>query len=220
MDRTRACYIPIPGTHGDNGEPTGLWWQSGSPFARFMYRAGLCHLNEDRPFTWSTDLNGHRVWRRFLGLRDPHRDWIACGYALSYYLWPAQQQEDYVDIAERNIVAHSHAGQGVFYACALGGLRINRLITIGTPVRRDMRHIVRRARPNIGQWLHIRSESDTTAIWGGIGDGAFGAQRTFWGEEDWTDIVPDIGHSGVLHDENLFHYWQARAWIEFLKNGW
>lgn len=217
---TRACYIPIPGTHGDNGETNGLWWQPGSPFARMMHKAGMCHLNDARPFTWSTDLNGHRFWRRWFGRKDSHRDWIAGGYALSYYLWPTGHEDEYVDISERNLVAHSHAGQVVFYACALGGLRVNRLITVGTPVRRDMRHLIELARPRIGQWLHIRGEEDATAIWGSVGDGEVGRSKTFWGLEDWTDIVPGIGHSGILHDESLFYHWQRRAWIEFLRVGW
>lgn len=220
-DLTRCCVIPIAGTHGDNGEPTGLWWQSGSPLMREFRKHGLEHLHEDRPFTWSTDLNGHRFWRRWFGFRDSHRDWIAGGYALSYYGWPLRADAElYAELDERNLLAHSHAGQVVFYACALGGLKVNRLVTVGTPVRRDMRHIIERARPNIGQWLHIRGDSDSIAIWGGVGDGEVARNKTFWGLEDWTDIVPGIGHSGILTDPSRFHLWHNRAWLEFLKRGW
>lgn len=219
--RARHCVIPIAGTHGDDGRPTGLWWQSGSPFMRMLARQGICHLNEERPFTWSTDLNGHRFWRRWFGRKDSHRDWIAGGYALSYYCWPARADtDDYIELSDRNVIAHSHGGQVVFYACAFAGLRINRLITVGTPIRADMKAIIEKARPNIGQWLHVRDERDATAIWGGIGDGQL-RRSTRTGHEDWCDIVPGIGHSGVLHDESLFfRTWVMRGWVEFLKTGW
>lgn len=216
-----STYITVPGTHGDNGESTGLWWQAGSPFARFMHRHGVEPFNDERPFTWSTDLNGHRFWRRWLGMRDSHRDWIAAGYALCYYLWPLHEQDQYVQIENRNVIAHSHGGQVVFYACAYGGLRINRLITVGTPIRRDMRAVIERARPNIGQWLHVRGTTDHVALWGSIGDGSLVKARTFDGREDWTDVVPDIRHSRVLTEEEVFYAtWVMRGWIEFLKRGW
>lgn len=221
----RATVIPVPGTHGDDGCLTGLWWQSGSPLMRVLTHAGLYHLNEHRPFTWSCDLNGHRFWRHWLGMNDPHRDWIAGGYALSYYLWPVHQEADeYVAVRERNILAHSHGGQVVFYAAAYGGLRINRLLTVGTPIRRDMQAVIEKARPNIRQWLHVRGDDDAVALFGGIGDGRASFSRDFEQDPsrgpDWTDIVPGVGHSGVLHDPTMFYRWHHCAWIEFLKNGW
>lgn len=218
---TRPCVLPIPGTHGDDGEPTGLWWHDGSPLMRYFAEDGLGHLNAERPFTWSTDLNGHRFWRRWFGARDDHRDWIAGGYALSYYAWPVRDLDQYLSINERNFIAHSHAGQVVFYACALGGLRVNRLVTVGTPIRRDMQAIIARARPMIGQWLHIRGDHDNVAIWGGLGDGRISRSRDFKDDgPDWTDVVPGIGHSRVLTDPTQFHHWRQRAWLDFLKNGW
>src|SRR5678815_5146950 len=94
----------------------------------------------------------------------------------------------------------------VAYACA-HGLRINRLLTMGSPVRQDMHAIYAQARPNIGHWLHLHSDrSDRTQWLGELFDGHLGIVRN----QPFADVnlgVPAVAHSNLLNDPDLFHLW-------------
>lgn len=199
-------YLPIAGTHSWNGRPDGEWWQWGSPFTEYLATLGWDLVCPSRPFIWTTDLGGI-PWHRGRG----HYDWQAAGENLYQYLRPALHSDDkYVEIQDRNLIAHSHALQVVAYACA-AGLKVNRLITVMSPIRKDrMEDIYQAARPNIGHWLHLHADKDWTQIGGAMFDGAFGIYR----QQPLADENVEVhgaGHSKLVRDPAWFLFW--RAWL-------
>lgn len=181
------------------------WWQDGSPFWRYMERRGVypARIN-GLPFRWSTDLGG--TWKFW---QTRHSQWEAGGDALAYYLDALPEQH-------RIVLAHSHGGQCVAYAAALG-VKIDRLVTVATPVRADMDGTWRLARTAIRQWTHVLdSEGDKTAFWGAFGDKRLGNQRHF-DHADANVKIADIGHSGLLSDPAHFHWWEDAGLIDRLK---
>jgi hypothetical protein len=215
-------YLPIAGTHGWRGNVKGEWWRDSSPFASFLAARGVVHLAAGRrPFIWSTDLNGHRVWRRILGFKDFHSDWEAAGHALQFYLRPFNDLDDrYVPIVQRNLIVHSHALQVVLYACAYG-LKINSLVSVMGPVRADMMQVAEHARPNIARWLCLHSDySDRIAVAGAFGDGRIRvARRHPMADPLPYGYVPNVGHSKVLSDEQAMRLWDTEGWIDWLREG-
>lgn len=211
--------VPIPGTHGWRGQLTGEWWSTDSPWMAFAESRGLRSLGgEKHPFVWSTDLNGHRFWRHLFGSQDFHSDWEAAARALYYYLRPIADHDDrYVPIADRNLIAHSHGLQPVLKACAMG-LKINRLVSVMSPVRKDMHYDAKMARPNIGAWLSIASCSDDVQRRGSWFDGSWKLERAH-PLADVADVVPNAGHSKILRDEEWFALWDSRGWFDWLKGG-
>lgn len=186
------------------------WWQDRSPFVRFLAQHGIAPARVmRRPFRWTTAVDGWRFWERWFGSADDHRDWEACGDALTYFLAGLRY-------ADRNVIAHSHGGQGAFYTAARGP-RIRVLITVGTPARADMQAIIAAARPNIGTWWHICDRAfDLWGHAGELGDGAVSLDRTFVAA-DRNITLPRIGHTGVLTNERLFHHWIDEGAIALLK---
>lgn len=220
-------YIPVAGTRGWSDDSSSLeqygvnelrWWQDNSFFHRFMQRHGFdlpCPLD---PFVWSTDLNGAAFWRRWSILKGlvsrskDHRDWIAGGAALRWYI-------SYCKVSGVNIIAHSHGLQVAAYA-AEQGLLIDKLVSVGSPIRKDMEPIYEGARHNIKKWLHIQDgNNDRIQLAGLFGDGAFSMRRAAK-FADHFDTLPNISHSRIVSDPNAFHYWQDLSWLEFLKTGW
>jgi len=204
-------YLPIHGTWGDRDD----WVDRDSAFTAFMRQQGCAPLG-CRPYRWSGDVGGAlrlAWWRR-------KADWVAGGHNLYTYLCPAVRDngETYVPIADRNLIAHSHGGQVVFYACA-EGLKVNTLFTIGTPVRGDMAGIIARARPNIGYWVHVTDASiwrNKMQVFGQLFDGYVGMPWTFQ-RADLNYIVKGIGHSEVLRQADAFHHWLDQGWLDILK---
>ena len=187
------------------------WWQLGSEWWRFMgQHDAQPNTVNGRLFRWSTGLGSSlQFWRR-----DRHVvEWEAAGDALSYYL-------DGVPLEERIVVAHSHGGQVAFFAAS--NLPIHRLITIGTPVREDMRDVVQSALPNLGSWMHVCDiASDYTAWWGAFGDGHVGNAREFTVEHPHfagNVQIANIGHSGLLNDPSTFTYWTEAGLLQFLRS--
>jgi hypothetical protein len=219
---TPTYFLPIAGTWGwDRGGPL-RWWQAGSPFVLFAAEHGLqlVGAGED-PFIWTTDVNGHLPWKR-----GKHHDWKAGGLNLRRYCKPGPQGtpegQHYVPYEHRNFIAHSHGLQVVLYAAA-NGLRIQRLVSVSSPVRNDMKDVAAAARPNIGEWLHLASDrSDMVQWFGELFDGAFGIVR----EHPLANVnvcIKKVGHSRLLEDPTAFPEWkiprpqlQDRGILDFL----
>lgn len=208
--------LPIAGTwgwKGDLADHRSEWWHPKSPFMAFLGHHDVAHICPEDPFIWSTRVAGTLFWSK------NHTDWMAGGAALSYYLGPTHYGPPETTYEQRNIIAHSHAGQVVAYACAFRGLRVNKLITVGTPVREDMLAIYRAARPNIGNWLHIASPgwSDRMQWLGEMFDGSLGVKRS-QPFADMNHLAKGIGHSKVLRDPSYFTCWITHGWLDWLKS--
>lgn len=206
-----AFYIPVQGTHGWDDNPNSFaWWENNSAFSQYLKTLGLIHINDEFPFEWSTQLDG------ILSMdQTKHIVWKAAGKALSYYV--GRQFPKGLPYDKRNLIAHSHGGQVVFYACA-DGLEIRNLITVGTPVRGDMEAVVFKARKNIKNWLHIcDSKNDLVAIAGTLFDGRLRIQHTF-NLADRNDNCSDqkISHSLILNDPSKFGLWETQDWARHL----
>jgi hypothetical protein len=196
-----VIVVGVPGTWAWKS----AWWQDDSPFWRYMHSHDIHPARLDgHPFTWSTDLgNSWKFWER------RRSDWIACGDALGYYM-------HYIPEQYRVALCHSHGGQGAFF-CAAKGIKIDRLITVGTPCRADMVEVIEKARPNIRMWTHVLdSKDDRVARWGSLGDRKFSTQRHF-DQADANVKIAGIGHSGLLSDPKLFHWWQEAGLIDRIK---
>ena len=181
------------------------WWKDGSPFWAYMAGHGIAPARiNGLPFRWSTDLADS--WKFWAKRRS---DWEAGGDALAYYL-------DALPERERVVLAHSHGGQCALMCAALG-VKIDRLVTLATPARKDMADTVAQARPNIREWWHVcDADTDNTAWWGAFGDGHVGNTRTFPAANQ-NVLIPNIGHSKLLNDERLFWWWSQSGVIPMLK---
>jgi hypothetical protein len=210
LDEGVTFYSCVQGTHSWSDIPfkrllgKRLWWQPGSPFTNYLAQYDLYLWQPEFPFVWDTELSGALLWRQ------SHRNWQAAAAHLVDRLSP-------VPFEDRNIVAHSHAIQIVMYACAYG-LEIRNLITVGGPVRSDMRDASEIARRRIQFWLAVSDPDDKTQRQG----------EWFDGDEDWkhptghpladvNDRIRAIGHSGVLYDAALIPIWTQQHWHEVLK---
>lgn len=227
-DSVVTRFLPVAGTHGWRGQQTGGWWQAGSPWLAELESHGFVPYNSARPFVWSTNLDGHtgilRRWLRkllpFVSDDTRHLVWEAAGLSLYAYLVPPIYGGEYNGVnaapTETRIVCHSHGAQIVAFACA-AGLKVDRLITVGSPIRADMAHIYDQARDNIGYWLHLHSDHTDRWQWlGSIGDGVLGVVR----EHPWADdnqAVRHVGHSGILTDEDGIRMWHRFGWLEVLR---
>jgi hypothetical protein len=197
-------YVGVPGTNSD----TKGWDSSDSSLATYLRTHGLDNIagSARSRYHWSTNLN----------LGRKHRDWVAAGWALYYYYVPQLYPELSIPPHRANVICHSHGLQAVLYACSFG-LKLNALVSVGSPVRKDMETTTRLARPNIARWLHIHSDFSDHWQWlGTLFDGRFGIVRRH-SFADINDEVPSVGHGGVLCDPNHFHFWQEKGWIDFVK---
>jgi hypothetical protein len=189
-------FILIPGTHAWKNDPA-QWWHPESRFLDRVEAQGGVIFNRRNPFAWSTDLDGLLTSRG-------HSDWRAGAAALRFYIGHPECSQ----LAGRDtgVLAHSHGGQVALYAAA-AGLKIGLLVTIATPVRKDMREVIEAARPNISYWRHLHSGmKDWTQLFGGLGDGGFSFTRHFEGADENIKIG-EAGHSGLLKDERYWDFW-------------
>lgn len=205
----------IQGTWAWGHSKEGQWWECKSAFCAFLELAGVATIGGARPFIWSTEVDGLGWLQRRKAKR--HLIWESAGDNLFAYLKPPMSlYDDYVPIADRNLIGHSHALQVIAYACA-AGLKINRLITLGSPIRKDMADIYRQARPNIGHWLHVHSDGSDKIQWfGELLDGHLGIVR----EAPLADrnvLIAKVSHSKLLNDPASFPYWQSAGLLDFLK---
>lgn len=205
------CNIDTPLPHPDH------WYEAGHPFVQFLASNGIILYDPEVPFEWTGDLDGHFGWLpwNWFGSKD-HRDWKAGGRALRYYLAG-------IPLKDRNIIAHSHGLQVVLYA--VGGAKmtdkpcpVNKLVTVGSPVRADMEAQVRKARPHISYWEHLfdPTDVDRMQIAGEFGDGRIGTQRHI-SMADRNTKCEYCGHSDVLRDEQKYSKWIELGTIDRLR---
>jgi len=135
--------VAFPGTgEWDPNDHTGVaWFQRGSTFSRLMSQHGFDQaLPDDQP-AWSSALAGTPL----SGPNRKARPWWY-GVAMTDARLRALPAED------RNLIAVSHGGQPA--TILAGRVPCRSLITVGTPVRRDMRaHYLAVGCP----WLHVFS---------------------------------------------------------------
>jgi hypothetical protein len=197
--------LAIPGTWAWRGSSDGQWYDPSSPWSAYIRGHGFDHLRgpDRRPFVWTTDVNGQQFWRRWFGRKPCTTDWQCGGQNLYAWLVPPLAPDRCQPPSMTHLVAHSHGLQVALFACA-DGLKVNTLISIGSPVRSDMIEVARRARPNIGYWLHLHSDGSDRMQWfGEIGDGAFRIVRAH-PLADINHALPEVGHSEILNDSRRF----------------
>lgn len=206
IDGDVTRYVPIAGTHG-----WGDTWCMGntSPFALMMannFFSKIVTQNSNRPFRWSTDLNGLLT----LGGRLRNSDWEAGADALFYFL-------DAVPYRDRNLIAHSHGGQVALIA-ASWGLHIRSLTTVGTPVREDVARGGHDAVARIGFWQHIYdSRFDFIAQGGQFGDLKIDLDRAFDIPGVLNRGISSVSHSKVLRDARFIPYWPQKGWLKAIR---
>lgn len=198
--------LPIGGTWSWGGWTTkGQWWQPGSTLLQQLASDGLVHIAPERPFVWTTSLNGT--------VFGHEKDWDAGGAALNTYFRPIHDTEDhpYVPIVERNVIGHSHAIGVIAYALACYGLRLHCVVTLGSPIRREIEDLLRtRGLRNVDAWLHVWAPGDPWQARGGWFDRRFGVRRKLeLGGVTNVEIPRDFSHSGLLKPEN---YWAWRTY--------
>jgi hypothetical protein len=190
------CLDESPRPHKDH------WYEYGHPFINFMAANGFILYDPFDTFQWSGDLDGHFGWLpwNWFGSKE-HRDWKAAASALRYYLRS-------IPLEDRNIIAHSHGLQVVLYA--VGGrlgqlpLPINKLLSVGSPVREDMDKQMQKARPYIKFWEHVYDPTDDRIqIAGEVGDGKIGQVRDIK-VADKNTPKKGIQHSTVLREPARF----------------
>ena len=186
MAATQTLVL-VPGTNGGKDD----WTSAGSPFRVFFIGKGYRCIQF---LGWTGDLDGVPG---IVGENGKHADWIAGGWAASYLL-AAMPYED------RVVIAHSHGGNVMPYACALAGLSIRALITVCTPVRKDMFDTYAAAKPHIGHWTHVYA--DGWDLWqraGELFDGAVGWNRTMPAADQNVGLT-GISHTKLLTDPPRF----------------
>lgn len=196
--------ILVAGTNSWDNDDDVDWFHPKHPFAKMLQDSGISVLDDNGlPFIWTTNVDGLVVERK------NHIDWSAGGAALSYFT--RMKQETVPDI-----IAHSHGLQVVLYACANHGMRVNVLISVGSPVRKDMEEIAKKARLNIGHWIHIHSDKSDKWQWlGELFDGKFGIVREH-PLADRNDFVPKVGHSELLRDPKKYPLWKQKGWLDYV----
>lgn len=202
-------FLAVNGTH-ENRETRGLSWSHpDSLLSQFLERHGLLNIASSAmlPFDWSNDLD----------LGDGH-DWPAGGASLFYYLVPPLHPEYAWPSKETVLVTHSHGLQVALHAAARG-LKVDRLLDLAGPVRKDMMPIANRARPNIRRWMHVHSDHSDRWQWlGEFLDGHFGIVRQH-PLADRNISVADVGHTSLLREPKQFHHWVNHGLVNFLKTG-
>lgn len=185
--------IALEGTWASRHEVS--WADPSSPWMLNAMDEGVDFF--DDIFEWSTELDG--VIGRNSG-------WIAAAKDLKWHSHKYEPNE-YV-----NLVAHSHGGNVAAYACA-DGMYVKNLITVGTPVRWDMRKVWKKAYQNIGSHTHLYGSKDYIWIFfGSFFDGTFGLHRRF----PKPTINYEIGgesHSSLFRPE----LWTENKWWDLLK---
>lgn len=204
--------VLVSGTHGWRGTNDRSWYSQGSPFVTFLQQQGVdvVFTPEGQPFIWSTDLGG-------VGFgKDDHAVWSSAGMNLFWYCVPPLCPEKRIPPNELAVITHSHGLQVALYAAA-AGLKIRVLIDVSGPVRKDMRSVAKKARPNIYFWDHVHSDASDRWQWiGSMFDGHLGIVRQH-PLADVNTMIPHAGHTGTLEQPELFKVWNEEGLIEPLK---
>lgn len=204
-------YLAIGGTWSWRGTSAGQWYDAGSPWSARMRLRGLEHhhlyTGSPRPFVWTTDLEGASLWRTLLGRGADLTEWQAAGQNLFAYCVPPIAPGVQIAPSDLHVIAHSHAAQVVAFAAA-DGLKINTLITVGSPIRHDMTEVYQRARPNMGFHWHFYSDFSDRMQW--LGEAFDGKVQLPWAADrkhpyaDQNVRLPRVGHSRILNDLSIF----------------
>jgi hypothetical protein len=200
--------IAIPGT--GSGTRVADWDAVDSPFMTYLRTFGIVQVaeRESQRYGWDGALDGidkHDVtWERF-------------GRALFHYVVPPLGDgTPAIPPEETFIIAHSHAGQVVSFACGKYGLKVAGLVTVGMPIRGDkrMQQIYADAKVNITRHVHLRAGwRDYWQLLGSlkIGDGQWGIHRDHPHAKNYQ--MPK-GHGNVLREPALFNLWEKNGWLE------
>lgn len=196
-------YAAVAGTHGACRPDD--WTHPQGPFAQALRSYGAAPLRDapDQCFEWSTALDG---------VDDQHLDWQFAGKALFHYFVPALGDgRPTIPPAATNILCFSHGLQVVAYACGRYGLKVNGLISVGSPIRGDLQDLYAEAACNIRQHLHLHARKrDLWQTLGAAFDGRWGIHRQHPFAKNVA--IPD-GHGRVLYDPRLFPLWQRLGWL-------
>lgn len=211
-----AAVGTIAGTwgRGDPDDVSGslLWWRPPSVFIANLTHAGLSVVSETDYYDWSTNLDG---------VRGRNDDWQTSGKAL-YWWWVAQGRPSL------SLIGHSHAAQVI--ACALQysstmliPMRLDHLVTVGSPVREDMDIVWERTRWQIDDWTHLYTEEVFNLFNQDLGyqeigsrphSGNFPFTRLMRHADRNVEIVPAVTHHGLI----LSHLWNEKDIWRFLKD--
>ncbi len=199
-------YITIAGTHGIRRV---LDWDSPeSNLSHFLLQHDCKQLVTSplKRYMWSTSADGI----------DDHNDvWDASGRALAHYIAPPLADNPLVAPKDTFLIAHSHGGNVVAYACGKYGLKINGLITVGMPIRGDLDDVYKAAAGNIERHLHLYAGwRDYWQNLGAMFDGRFGIHRKhpYAGK---NGKVSGGDHGSILRDVKFFHMWLDNGWLDY-----
>lgn len=186
-------YLPVSGTWG---EQDGWVTREHDPFTAFMrsQRFEPLRQHDGTPFTWSSRLNGWHWFERMTAWKECRDKARALLITVPYVY--------------RNVIAHSHGGQGIILLAA-DGFPIRSLTTIGTPYRRNMP--IDEAAQHVAIWQHFHDlERDWVATLrptlGQIGDRHVALDRKFDHPRVLNIGLPNISHSKLLKDPRQFHW--------------
>lgn len=199
--------VLVAGTNSWMDDGRCDWYCPGHPFALFLESHGCAPMfNGPRPFVWTTDLAGIPFFTN-------RKEWSAGGAALAYFVMAMNRAPK----AETAVIAHSHGLQVAAYAAAEYDLKIHTLVTVGSPIRKDMAKQYKALRLNTRYWLHVHSDCSDRWQWlGEMFDGHFGIVRDCV-LADRNAYVRGVGHSELLRDPVQYHYWLKAGWLDQLK---
>lgn len=201
----------IPGTWAYDGEAAGEYYYPGSELDKYFQQNDLQIATvEGEIFVWATALTGANPFRYF-GFKDKHVAWKAAAKNLKFFL------KD-VPYEDRNLILHSHGGQVGAYALA-DGLKVRSMVTLMTPVRKDMYDVYEAAAGNSSWWCHVHSGwSDWTQLFGSLFDGHIGIHREMPPfTADKNIHVPKVGHSKLLRSPAHYPLWEQYDLFSHLR---
>jgi hypothetical protein len=187
----------------DPDNPAGNWVEPSGAFSRMLRVEGLTVLD---PCRWSTDLGG---------LRDDVA-WAVGGQVLADQLTALGLQD-----GGASVVSHSHGGQVVAEAAAIG-VRFAYVVTLAMPVRRDLLYEYRLLRANARAWSAIYSLETHGIPWQALGAVRLTSPRTWWNiiRPVRTDAKP---YPAILDPTAPTHQslvepqrWMERGWSRLL----
>lgn len=188
------------------------WYYPGHPFGQMLSEQGCAPRFDEsafprlEPFVWSTDIAG-------IPLLTSHRVWQTGAAALAYFIRSEQRLRSW----DTALIVHSHGLQVAAYAALDRGLKVQTLVSVGSPLRADMSEGYDALRRNTKYWLHLHSDkSDRWQWYGALFDGHFGIVRQT-PLADRNDGVPGVGHSNLLRDPATYHHWVERGWLDRLR---
>lgn len=176
----------IGGTHWQSD----TWWQPDSAFSAFLKAQNF-------------DVLGVIEWSGALVIQPAiERDWYDGAEHVIDAL--SAVPEDC-----RNVIAHSHGGQLALLAAQ--EIQIHRLLTLGTPRRREI--------PTdgmIGRWRHAMDKSwDQWGLLGSFTGWMLSWNRRMPGAENV--LLPGVRHAGLMTDPALFERWTGDGLIDFFR---